>query len=476
MDAIIRKVATGPRREVSRSGARGIRGLFRLTALVAGAILVAGVKFGLAQEEMVGPVMANDQPDWWGGPGVSGDWGEWRELLSDHGVEIFANYTVDIFGNVSGGEQRGAAYAGLLQFGTELDLEKLVGWRGASLSSTWLWLSGRDASADLVGNFLTVSNIAGFETLRMFELWGEQTWWDERISLRVGQLAADSEFIISQYAALFINGTFGWPAFTYMNLPEGGPGYPMGTLGARLSLQPSENITLMGAVFQGNVFAQEVNRHGFRYRLNAETGYTFLQETQLRWPQDSVKGLGPGQAKLGFWWQSGSAADALTTSTTSGNVGVYGIIDQLVFRELSASPRPVGKNAPETKNSVAPPPDEPTQGLGVFARMALAPADRNVVNFYFDTGLNYTGLLPTREADVFGLAWAYAQISPGAWNERAAEQLPAAGAEMVLEATYQAQINPWLILQPDLQLIIQPNATQVGNPALLLGIRGQIDF
>jgi hypothetical protein len=42
------------------------------------------------------------------------------------------------------------------------------------------------------------------------------------ITMRVQQ---GSEFVISDYAALFLNGTFGWAAFMYMNLPEGGPGF-----------------------------------------------------------------------------------------------------------------------------------------------------------------------------------------------------------------------------------------------------------
>ena len=42
------------------------------------------------------------------------------------------------------------------------------------------------------------------------------------LSIRVGQFTADSEFVISDYGALFTNGTFGWPAFLYTNIPAGG--------------------------------------------------------------------------------------------------------------------------------------------------------------------------------------------------------------------------------------------------------------
>jgi hypothetical protein len=49
-----------------------------------------------------------------------------------------------------------------------IPLEKLLGWKSASLSTTWLWLRGRDASEDLIGNFLTISNIAGSNTLGFY--------------------------------------------------------------------------------------------------------------------------------------------------------------------------------------------------------------------------------------------------------------------------------------------------------------------
>lgn len=253
----------------------------------------------LAEQEIVRQVMDTDRVDWWGGDGITGDWFGARTTLSDRGIDLFGSYTVDVFGNTTGGLKTGTVYAGSLQFGADVDLKKLAGWQGGSFSTTWIWLSGRDASEDLVGNFLTISNIAGFNTLRMFELWFQQNLLDDKISLRVGQLAADSEFIISDYAGLFLNGTFGWPAFTYTNIPAGGPGYPMGTLGVRLALQPVEWFTFMTAAFQGDVFEQDINRHGFRYRLDAAKGYTFINEAQFRWNHaDEETGL-PGAFKSG---------------------------------------------------------------------------------------------------------------------------------------------------------------------------------
>ena len=354
------------------------------------------------------------------------------------------------------------------------------------MKTTWLWLSGRDASEDLAGNFLTISNIAGFNTLRMMELWFQQNLLEDKISLRLGQLTADSEFVISEYAGTFINATFGWPPFLYTNLPAGGPGYPIGTLGARLSLNPVDWFTFQSAVFQGNVYDQDVNRHGFRWRLDSENGLLFLNEAQVRWNQrDEETGL-PGQTKAGMWIQTGQLADVLAESRSSGNYGWYFILDQMLYREPSPElPRPSGKSLDgkslaydEDGKSFKTPitMEKSDQGLGWFGRIAFTKEDRNFVNFYFDTGLTYKGLIPTRDQDTLGIGFAYAQLGNSARNTLIDEGSVGVGAEVVLEVTYQAQITPWLIVQPDLQYIINPGGTQDFSNALVIGARAAITF
>lgn len=422
---------------------------------------------------------------WWDGDAATGTWSGVRPTLEDHGVEIFGGFITEVWGNTTGGIATGAVSTSLLDFGATLDLEQLVGWHGASASTTWLWLTGRDASADLVGNFLTISNIAGFSTLRMQELWFQQNLFDDRFSIRLGQIGADSEFIISETAGTFLNGTFGWPAFTYMNLPGGGPGYPMGTLGVRLAFHPTDAFTLLSAVFQGNVYDQNVNRHGFRWRLDGENGFLFLNEAQGRWNhRDTDRGL-PGTAKTGVWFQTGSLADVLASTTQSGNTGWYLIVDQMFYRESSPgapsggksssgkthAPSSSGKTFKETVNI-----ESSNQGLRWFGRMSFAPQDRNVLGFYFDTGFTYTGLIPTRDADTIGLAFACARLGNVARDDLIEEGFTGVGAEMVLEFTYQARITPWLIVQPDLQWIIHPGGTRDLGNALVIGGRAAITF
>jgi len=439
---------------------------------------------------------------WWTGNYGTGDWFGVRTTLEDKGVEISGGYTAEVWGNTTGGLKQGAVYTGLLDFGATVDLEKLVGWKGASVSTTWLWLSGRDASEDLAGNFLTISNIAGFNTLRMLELWFQQDLFlrgdDEPpgLSIRVGQLTADSEFVISDYGALFTNGTFGWPAFLYTNVPEGGPGYPMGTLGVRVAVNPWEWVTVQSAVFQGNVFAQDVNRHGFRWDLDVNQGYFWINEIQGRWNQgDDAKWL-PGQAKFGAWFHTADFADPfvdengvpLADEGSSGNAqshqwnyGFYWILDQMLYREpsrtvVTAVEGRDGK-AVSTGKALTQVAEEPSnQGLGWFGRIAFGPQDRNFVGFYFETGLVYTGLIPTRDEDQVGVGFAYAQLTNGARRTLELEGSRGVGAEMVVEFTYKVVLTPWLYIQPDAQFVINPGGTQDLGNAFVIGGRVSVNF
>jgi len=421
---------------------------------------------------------------WVGGDTMTGDWGGLRAALLDHGLKISGGYDAEGWGNITGGFERGAVYTGLLYVALQLDLQKAMGWPGASFDTRWLWITGQDASRDLAGNFLTISSIAGYNSVRAYELWLQQNWLDDAVSLRLGQIAADTDFFVSKYASTFLNNTFGWPASMGSNLPGGGPGYPIGTLGVRLALNPVGWFTFQTAVFQGNVYPQNVNLHGFRWRLNGANGFFFLNEAQLRWNQRAEDTGLPGQFSAGAWYHTARFARSDDAGSVRGNYGVYAMLDQMVYREPgemaapSAAPQSDGKKVAGATgaNGGAPVVKKSDQGLGVFGRIAYEPQDRNFIGLYFDTGLTYKGLIPTRDADTIGVAFAYAQLSSGAKRAARAAGAVGASAEMALEATYQAQITPWLGVQPDLQYIINPGGSQDLDNALVLGCRVAVTF
>ena len=93
---------------------------------------------------------------------VGPDWGGFRIRAADKGITFNAQYVAEVWGNATGGESTGTVYTGQMSLQGNVDLQKLLGWQGASVSTRWYWLSGEDISAEHVGNIFTVSNIAGF--------------------------------------------------------------------------------------------------------------------------------------------------------------------------------------------------------------------------------------------------------------------------------------------------------------------------
>lgn len=396
------------------------------------------------------------------------DWFGYEKKLKKEGINIGLSTVNEVWGNTMGGIKSGCVTTSLLQGATSVDLEKLIGWKGASFYSRWLYLYGQDPSANLVGDVFTVSNIAGYSTLRNIDLWIEQKLFDDKIALRVGQMEADSDFAISDYGSLFINSTFGWPAFLYTSIPNSGPNYPVGAPGVYLKLKPIEPVTLKFAAYQGDIYAQNVNNHGFDWNLSAENGFFYMSEADYHY-----ECFLPGQVKMGAWFFSGAFPSVNNPNTTLwGNTGYYGIIDQMIYLSPCCH---------EKHHKLS------DEGLGVFGRVSYEPSDRNFMDFYCDTGFNYKGILPTRHSDILGIGFAYGQVSNGMRSPQSDLSsnptftppngfATALNYEMAFETTYVAAITPWLTLQPDLQYIIHPGATSQAGNALVLGLRATVVF
>ena len=403
----------------------------------------------------------------WTSPTFTGDWSGLPTRLADEGITFNVQYAAEGWSNVTGGESTGTVYTGLMSLQGNVDLQKLVGWQGASVSTRWYWLSGQDISATNLGNnIFTISNIAGFPTFRMNELWFQQNFLSNRISIRLGQLAVDSQFGVSTYETVFLNGTFAWSPDLYTNIQNGGPAYPMGVPGVQLALTPLNWLTCQGAVFQGNVFAQNVNRHGFRWDLSPSNGYFSIHELIFRTNQRAGANGLPGEFKIGGWFDTAPDPDA--SSTQPWNYGLYFIADQILYRVPQPGPAPaVSNNCKQTAS-----PSLTDKGLGIFTYIGLAPRNSSVINVYVDCGLNYKGLIPTRDNDVLGVGFAYGHLNN---DPQGNDESSNPGYEMVLEATYQIVLTPWLSFQPDLQYVMQPSSTDIPN-ALVLGAHATISF
>ena len=235
-----------------------------------------------------------------------------------YGVKFAATYIGETLGNVSGGLKQGAIYEGRLNLAVDVDLQKLAGIDKLTFHANLFQIHGSGLSRNYLDNFLVVSGIEALPSTRLYEAYFEKQWADKKVSLKFGQLAADSEFFNTKYTDVLTNASMGWPAITSVNLPSGGPSPPLAAMGTRLLVNLTDQLSVLGGVFDGNQAGpgpgdpQERNRYGVNFRINDPP--LLLGQIQYTWNNKKGDPNLTGQIKIGGWRHFGSFSDLQLSS------------------------------------------------------------------------------------------------------------------------------------------------------------------
>lgn len=400
-----------------------------------------------------------------------GDWGGRRNQLSQHGADFEFFYVGSLPDNLAGGVQPGAAYQGALVALLNLDSEKLLGYPGGTLHVSSLWLHGQKPfSARYSGDYNRVNLLDFDNAFRLWELSYQQKFAGDALSIKVGELAVDSDFIVPDYYNCFgqftlLNQTWMFPSLAYnVFAPPGFPATPHGlattplaTPGTVLNWTPARSVYLQAGVYSG---APDQTYSGTRFNLAQSDGALGYLEAAWR-RHAGTNDPAPGTTlKLGGYLHTGEFTDthdgvfyaaglAPQPGRHHGNYGGYLMAEQQLY--LAA-----GKADPAQA------------GLVGFGRLLAAPPDRNLTELEVDGGFVYRGLLPTRRWDSLALAASYLEFSRDIRHAEQALNALAPGSvapvdyETVVELSYKAQLTAWWTLQPSLQHVFHPG----GSPAL----------
>jgi porin len=393
-----------------------------------------------------------------------------RQGLAKTGIMVSGTYYGESFGNW-GGFKQGVTYDGVLDVNLDADMRRLGLWKGLCFHMNGFQIHGRSITADNIGALMPVSNLEATPATRLDEMWFEQHLFNDRLAVKFGQLAADTEFIISEGGGWFLNGTWGWASLMASDMPSGGPAYPLATPGVRVAINPNDKASLLIGVYNGDPAPhcasddpQVCNNDGLDFDLDDPP--LLMVEGAYKY---NPRGLA-GTVKLGGWnnfgkfpdqrFDSGGALIAVTGNEgrpLDSDWGLYGIIDQLVWRVRGS---------------------EEAQGVGIFARVIGAPSDRNLVDFYFDGGVTFTGMFRNRPNDALAVGFAYTGISAQvhAYDVDLGEPV-ARNYEALIEVCYTFEIKSGWTLQPDFQYIFQPGGNVAGvKDATVVGARTSISF
>ncbi len=374
---------------------------------------------------------------------LTGDWSGRRTAWSASGFNLGFDYTFAAYENVSGGLGRGGAVEGTADLNLDFDLGKAAGWHDAVLHVSGVAAHGTSISTRFIGDVNKVSSYFIDRGVYLHEVWLQQAWLQNKLTLRVGKLSADFEYPIYSYAD---------------TIPL--PLYPTGALGARLYYEPNSVWFFSAAVYDGNPNdpATGTNPHGLHgLRLGRSEGATSIAMVGVNHDYGENAPLPSGTWKLGVYHSTRDYADVTTGALHRGNLAFFLNGDQTIWREN-----------PKVKDDA--------QGLALYVVGEYAPPDRNSYHYGYGGGPYYTGLLPGRDQDVAYLNFLYTRFS----QPYAAASRAAGGPDYFFENRwqfyYQVVFTKYFSITPEIDWVIRPAGTGRIPDAVVFSLRTNISF
>ena len=346
-------------------------------------------------------------------------------------LDLQATDVADVLSNVRGGvarETRILDKADISATFTGAD-HGIPGWTGfVDLQAT----TAADFGGGVVGTIQGISNIdapAGFRVLDAWVAYGVEGTG----GIKAGILDLNSEFDVTQTAALFLNPSHGiGPDFSQSG--ENSPSiFPNPGLGIAGYWMPGEHWQLKAGVFEGTS-GDPAHPGRESIALTGREGALFVGEVRNRPVANWVISLGG--------WVYSATFDALNGGRSHGNAGIYAMTEaKLVAVE-----------------------GHDDQGLNGWLRFGFANSAINPVASYVGGGVVYTGVFS--DADQAGVAVGAVRL-----GDAAQTALGLGAGETTLEATYSYAVFDWLTVQPDIQYVISPGADPMLNDAFVVGSR-----
>jgi porin len=338
-----------------------------------------------------------------------------KKIDKEEAFEFGTAVTGDFASNFSGGIEQESAYLGNIDITATFSTEKAKLWKGGTFFAYFLNNHGKSIS-QYVGDMQGVDNIEADAHSRLYQLWYMQEFGD--LSITIGQHDLNSEFCASEYGGSFIHSSFGIQPDISANIPVSI--FPVATLGAIFKLKVTNNITLLGAVYDGDPGDQETNPNSVDFHWEQSEGTISIVELQKLKEKDGVFNH---SIKIGGW-----------SHNIDNHYGIYAILDQKIWSEGA----------------------DKNQGLGAFTQLGMSPDSHSFLSHYVSFGIHYTGLIKGRDEDNLGIAIGNAFISDDFKNKIIEENL---SNETMIELTYKAKLNDNFSVQPDLQYIVYPGGT-----------------
>jgi porin len=416
---------------------------------------------------LMSPLLAQAQSsgDAYTGKTLTGDWGGTRSDWAARGVSFRGDYVGEALGVVDGGYGKtGARYAQQVRAGLDFDMGKLAGWDGGAFHFTLNDRRGRSTSVDLIGNRFPVQEAYGGQYTRLTEFSYDQKFNRGDSYFKLGYYAMGNQFGLLSAGTNFVNAAFCAHPLS-MSGNSGWYNYPVARWGGEFAQQVSPAVNVRVGWFQVNPNLAGNNVHNaFRPFVEGTTGSLFPVE--VTW----TPGKGTryaGVYKFGGYYDTSTVArKGLNNTDTTGRHGAYVLAEQKLYSEAGDASR----------------------GFSVFGEYMQSDRATAQIRSWYSLGGIYQGI-GSRSQDRIALGYVGGDINRSLVDARRAALRAAdvptnsplyslSGAEELYELSYSFQVNPWLMLRPDVQYVVNPGTfayAQTDN-AWVVGLQAKITF
>jgi porin len=381
-----------------------------------------------------------------------GDWGGVRPYLFDRGVRFDLQYISDSLSNIESDRNERFVSWNRVRGTVDIDFGALVGQSGLYFHATALWQAGGNLGAYL-GLLTSPSGMSSAHTFRLDSWWVEQRWLDERLTVRVGQFAAQDFYGTQHYGASFIFEPMGYALSNLFTDFESFD--PPSTPAAEVRVVPIDHLYVKSMVEAEDRDPFSHNPTGLvpQFRGGAvivsEIGFTPGKKASSVRAFDNVesrKGYS-GLYQFGASYNPGEFKTA-TGKTESGNYLLYWMASQALWRV------------------------DPNEAKGLDATFAYdwSPPDINRNNTLLTAGLRFNEPLPLPIHNTMSLGYVRNHLSSDfrpnsatTWN-----------TEHGLEFNILLDIAPMILFQPVIQYYA--NVGGGSESAVVVGFRTKVEF
>jgi carbohydrate-selective porin OprB len=472
----------------------------RLLALALGAAaFTSAASAGTATTSDVTVREESALSEWWNGKYASGNWFGLRDTLADYGVEFDGKWRGTFYGLTGGGVDatgrhnvaRGA-FDEEIVLGLKLDFAKLLGveaLEGLTANGSVRYRDGYNPN-----NYVGASSLfqpsryqSGVQwrlmpfylTYTTPELFGVK----EFLTISGGWQNPYDFFLDSPNSKLFTNNSIGTAKGIGANITWSSS---YAAWGGFIKVKPSDSYYAMAGLYEAIPQATSYSNHGLYFEGYAQdpNANGLFAVGEAGWTPKLGSARLPGKYAFGSYY-FGLENTSYFGETYDGKYGFYWQADQMIFREASPEP-PLAKGPSDGKStadakSFKTPVEEKAklsdEGLYMINLVTYAPKYNNLVPFFFYHGLVYKGLIPGRDKDQLGIAFAYGNYS---YYKIVDEENDGKSIhqtyEAVVEADYRIQLTKFAYVQPFWQYIIRPNGTGMVGNANIFGLHMGVNF